>query len=298
MNTLGTLNEKLDEGKDVGVFVCRYEGGCTYDIVVDGDGQNPVCSIEHEDFLFLRRNNYLAYPQCTKVGCHWFYAFTKETRNGLTLHNFYTYDDFEELKNKQFYIVPRNKSRVFFVDPENRKYSSENNKFTNSPEYELTKIKEHATTYTLENLFEIYCNPIYNLREKHYYFTTVDCGWSGGRREIEVQSGTDFDIEQKDGTVQYIEKYCYDFDLLSTEDERFRINDIFYEEERWLANLGDSKDEDIDKKVEEIKNNKNNFFVTTRVKSNSSFWSMGTPSIECVYLHRDSSKKPFEIIDN
>jgi hypothetical protein len=302
------LNKQLDLGHEVGIFVCKYEGGRSYEIIINGKGQSPVCQISYDNYLFLTRNNYLLYGVMTKVGSHWYYEFNEETRNGFTLHKLYKYEDFLFLLNKKFYIVPRGMKKVYYHDELEQKDiqtpiindEGEEIGYTTKYDYDFTKIKEHATVYDIEKLFINYMyrkNPLYM---KTYCTSYADVGCYGGRREVLTQN-CDYYVEQSNGEIIEVAHKYKDFDLLTIDGlERYKINDVFDHVDTSLGNLGSNyySEEEHKKRQDSIKNDPRNFFVSFGISiSGGSMFSLGTPYYRVDYL-RKYNRKPFEEYNN
>jgi len=308
---LSILNSELNKGNEVGIFVCKGDGGRSYDIIINGDGQNPIASIDQDNFYYLSRNNYLLYRATTKVGSHWYYGFTKETCNGFTLHKIYTYEDFPFLLGKQFYIVPRGMSKVYYHDELEQTdittpYYNKDGKqsgYTIDQDYDFTKIKEHATVYTIEKLFSNYmyrCNPFYI---KTYCTYHVDVGCYGGRREIEKQNCR-YIVEQLNGEKVEVDGKYKEFDLVTIDGSiRYKLNTIFDYEEHSIGQLGghytekevNDANERKEKRKQELVNNINNYFVTFSIGLyGGGMFSLPDSYYKVTYLSRKNSVKPFE----
>jgi hypothetical protein len=276
---LSLLKKYLNEGKEnVGVLLEKFDTK-TYTLV--HSYSKDIKQISTETFRYLSQHNYLLSAQCTKVGCRWFYEFTKETQDGFSLYKLFTENDFPFLKDKKFYIVPRGKSTVYFSD---------------SDKYDFTKIKDHATILSLNDLFYVYCNRRNGFMYKTYCTTYATVGWNNARRKF-VSQNSDKDIEQKNGDIYPMEKYAKDFDLLTIDKkERYKINFSFNLVNDYIAPIGSSymTEEDVTKEQNNIANNKNNFFVTFSIKQRGgSMFHIGTPYYAVNYIEFND-KKPFE----
>jgi len=295
------LNKQLDSGNEVGIFKCKYEGGDCYDLIINGNGQNPVIeNIDSKIFLDLFREGYLLYPQCTKVGCHWYYDFNNNTRNGFNLSQIYNKEDFSFLVNKKFNIVPKGKSRVYYslsgreIPLEKiNEYSSVDNS------YSFTKIKSHATEFDLDLLFDIYCNSKYPFSTYYFYSYSVSgLGWHGnGSREIEKQCA-DYDVENSKGEIEYREDYCKEFDIVTIDGrERFNLNRIFYKETSSLGEMESRNISNLEERQNRYLNDKTKFKVTFSVgTSRSGIFSVGYPYYKVEYLQLRKDVKPIEVI--
>jgi len=275
--SLSLLKENLNKGKkNVGILREKFDE-TTYTIV--HSYSEYVKQISKETFLYLIQNNYLNFRQQTKIGCHWFYEFTKDTERGFSLYSLYSLEDFSFLKNKKFYIVPRGKSNVYFVE---------------SDECNFTKNKKHATLLTLNEFFYVYCNRRNGFMYKTFCDNYTHIGFYGSNH-IYTSQNSDKDVEQKNGEIKYCEKYVKNFDIL-TEDkkDRYKINFSFEQVDRDLAPLDNSYHNYLIDKQNSILNDKNNFFVTFSIKTRSrDLFSTRHLYYNASYI-RFTDKKPIE----
>ena len=310
---LEVLNKELDKGNEVGIFLDKHDTGRSYDIIINGHGQNPVCSINEENFKWLSRNNYLSYGAMTKVGSHWYYDFNEKTRNGLTLYNLFTKEEFPFLMDKQFYIVPRGMKRIYKIDFNDKitkkipilNKDGEEIGYQLEKDMDFTKIKEHATVYNINKLFDVYMIRNNHLYCKFYYTEHITgLGWHGnGSMEIEKQSCM-YDVEQKDGKEVQVEGKYKDFDLITIDGkERYKINDIFtlekdnlgYFASRHSWETPEEQDARRKEKEDKILNSSLNYFVTFSVgmERTGLFGSMDIYH-KVEYLKRKAGVMPFE----
>jgi len=281
---LEELNKQLDLGHEVGIFKCKGHDVenkvcTTYDLIIDGHGQNPIISnINKEIFLELYQYGYLLYPQCTKCGEHWYYDFNKDTKNGFTLYQFYTLDDFPFLKDKKFYIVPYGKSKVYHMKKD-----------------QYTKIKEHATIYILQTLFDAYMYSPNHFSTLYYYRHYETVGWNLVEREFVTIGNGYITIENKNKEIMYHDNYCRSFQLVTIDGlERYTMNYMFEQEERSIGNLNDQeKTKTIQDK---LLHDSTKFRVTFNIAHGGSIWNSYIYE-KATYLQRRDDKKPFEEIE-
>jgi hypothetical protein len=207
----------------------------------------------------------------TKVGAHWYYDFTEETRNGFQIENICKdlYKELDYLSDKEFMIVPRGKSRIFHID-----------------EGTFTKVKQDATVYNLNTFLDAYNNgknpfKTYSYNNNHW---TDQFGYSRVTRKL----SSEVSITQKDGSVKWYQDYTKEFDILLLEsDERFPIQKLFERVEESVGQIGHSERKERNIQELEDRVGKDVFYLNLSLSITSTgFLGMGSSYIKATYLKK------------
>ena len=210
------LMKQNEKENDVGI----YRDNGIYDIITNGNGQNPIGTIDKNTWLKLIRKGYFKKGQCTNFNHRrFFYGFIP---NPVMLQDLLPIETTDNvLDNKEFYLVPKGKKRVFINIEE---------------DYIVTKFIKDAKIYTKQDIWDIYLQSF--LKSVPYWFSSY------GLNHVVYQCKGGIEVHTTAG-----ERYeVKDVDLVTTDfKERYLLRTcIDTDYKRWLTNnLGEDVDEQI-----------------------------------------------------
>ena len=230
---------------DVGIF---KSGGC-FDIIIDGNGHSPIGTVSPKVFSMLSKKGYLKKAQCTNCNHHhFFYGFIPIPTSLQDLLPIETTDSI--LDNKEFYLVPRGKTRIFI-------------NINRDGEATIVKNKSKAQVYTKKYIWDIYLQSF--LCGIPYWYNNHGLNRVVYRCKGEISIKTEYD-------EQYYFKDC---ELLSTDSkDRYSLFTCIDQDYKKVLtyNLG----ENVDEKVKEIISSGKIFNWSVGIKCSNGFFSFSS----------------------
>jgi len=232
MDIITDTKEAIDllrSSKDTGVYLDHG----VYDIISDGNGQDPLGTISKEVFGELKRKGYLNQGQCTNINHRRFYfAFNNEE---IKLESLLPIDSVDKiLDGKEFFIVPKGRKKIFINIDKNGNAI-------------VTKNKENARKYTKQSIWDIYFCSLLSTTP-HWYTHYYNGGWNGARMQVQCKGGKDLRTDKGDSySIKDIELVTTDYN------ERYLLYtciDKYFS--RRLGDLSTSMEE-IEKREDDVK---------------------------------------------